>query len=67
MKKVGLLLLSAFILFVLWMNLTSRYFQWDCVGVSYQKQGYHCQILPKPSSNPMNDVLVFLSNFDLNK
>ncbi len=69
LKSVGILVAIIFILFIFWMNLTPGYFQRDCVGVSYQRQGYHCSILPLPNkyNRLLNSILIFLSDFDINK
>jgi len=69
MKKVVYLLLLAFVIFILWMNLTSGYFQWDCNGgVSYLEKDHSCQLLPKPmSQNVLNSFLIAFSNLDINK
>lgn len=67
MKSVGIFFTLVFFAFIAWMNVTAGHFQYDCVGVSYQKQGYNCQILPQPNNSITDKLFILLSNFDLYK
>lgn len=69
MKKIGVMLAIILVFYLLLVNLTPGYFEWGCNGeVTYSNENRGCQILPKPhSQNLVNNFLLFLNVFDLNK
>lgn len=69
MKKILIIFFAVFFVYILFVNLTSGYFEWNCSGeVSYRQGGRGCQLLPKPhSQNVWNNFLLKLNILDFNK